>query len=146
MKIYPPLMVLAGILGQLALAYLAPVRPIMSPLWQYAGIALMALGLATILYMAARFRKHETTIIPDGQPSPLMDTGLFAYSRNPIYLAMAILLTGSALAGGHVGALAVVPIFVIGVQLVWIHKEEENLEAEFGQIYRNYKAKTRRWL
>jgi protein-S-isoprenylcysteine O-methyltransferase Ste14 len=42
--------------------------------------------------------------------------------------------------------LAVVPIFVIGVQLVWIHKEEENLEAEFGQIYRNYKAKTRRWL
>ncbi len=146
MKIYPPLMVLAGILVQLALAYLAPVRPILSPVWQYAGIAFMALGLGTILYMASNFRKNETTIIPDGQPSQLMITGLFAYSRNPIYAAMAILLTGSALASGHVWSLAVVPIFVVGVQVLWIYQEEENLEAEFGQIYRNYKAKVRRWL
>jgi protein-S-isoprenylcysteine O-methyltransferase Ste14 len=146
MKIYPPLMVLAGILAQLALAFLAPVQPIMSPLWQYTGIALMVLGLGTVLYMAASFRKNETTIIPDGQPSILMDTGLFAYSRNPIYVAMAILLTGSGLASGHVWSLVIVPIFVVGVQVLWIHQEEENLEAEFGQIYRNYKAKVRRWL
>ena len=60
-------------------------------------IALMVLGFATILLAARSFRKHETTIIPDGQPSTLMEGGLFAYSRNPIYVAMAVPLSVRAL-------------------------------------------------
>ena len=146
MKIYPPLMVLAGIITQLLIGYIAPVQPILSETWQYIGIALMVLGFATILLAARSFRKHETTIIPDGQPSTLMEGGLFAYSRNPIYVAMAVLLIGSGLAIGHIWALIVVPLFVLLVQQIWIVKEEENLETEFGQIYRNYKIAVRRWL
>ena len=146
MKIYPPLMVLAGIITQLLIGYIAPVEPLLSATWQYIGIALMVLGFATILLAARSFRKHETTIIPDGQPSKLMEGGLFAYSRNPIYVAMAVLLIGSGLAIGHIWAFIVVPLFVLLVQQIWIVKEEENLEAEFGQIYRNYKIKVRRWL
>ena len=146
MKIYTPLMVLAGIIAQLFIGYLAPVRPILNELWQYIGVGLMVLGFATIIWLARGFGKNETTILPDGQPSTLMEGGLFAYSRNPIYLAMAILLTGSALAIGHIWGLIVVPIFVLLVQQIWITKEEENLEAEFGQIYRNYKMRVRRWL
>ena len=146
MKIYPPLMVLAGIITQLLIGYIAPVELLLSATWQYIGIALMVLGFATILLAARSFRKHETTIIPDGQPSALMEGGLFAYSRNPIYVAMAVLLIGSGLAIGHIWALIVVPLFVLLVQQIWIVKEEENLEAEFGQIYRNYKIKVRRWL
>ena len=146
MKIYPPLMVLAGIITQLLIGYIAPVEPLLSATWQYIGIALMVLGFATILLAARSFRKHETTIIPDGQPSTLMEGGLFAYSRNPIYAAMAVLLIGSALAIGHIWTFIVVPLFVLLVQQIWIVKEEENLEAEFGQIYRNYKIKVRRWL
>lgn len=146
MKIYPPLMVLAGIITQLLIGYIAPVEPLLSATWQYIGIALMVLGFATILLAARSFRKHETTIIPDGQPSTLMEGGLFAYSRNPIYVAMAVLLIGSGLSIGHIWSLLVVPIFVILVQQIWIVKEEENLETEFGQIYRNYKMRVRRWL
>ena len=146
MKIYPPLMVLAGIITQLLIGYVAPVEPLLSATWQYIGIALMVLGFGTILLVARSFRKHETTIIPDGQPSALMETGLFAYSRNPIYVAMAVLLIGSGLAIGHVWTLLVVPVFVLLVQQIWIVKEEENLETEFGQIYRNYKMRVRRWL
>ncbi|MGI9438469.1 MAG: methyltransferase family protein [Parvibaculales bacterium] len=146
MKIYPPLMVLGGIITQLLIGYVAPVRPILDALWQYIGLGLMVLGFAIILLAARGFRKNETTIIPDGQPSALMENGLFAYSRNPIYVAMAVLLTGSGLAVGHIWALAIVPIFVLLVQRIWIVKEEENLEAEFGQIYRNYKMRVRRWL
>ena len=146
MKIYPPLMVLAGIITQLFIGYIAPVQPILSETWQYIGIVLMVLGFSTILLAARSFRKHETTIIPDGQPSALMEGGLFAYSRNPIYVAMAVLLIGSGLAIGHIWALIVVPLFVLLVQQIWIVKEEENLETEFGQIYRNYKRRVRRWL
>ncbi|HCL48373.1 MAG TPA: protein-S-isoprenylcysteine methyltransferase [Rhodobiaceae bacterium] len=146
MKIYPPLMVLAGILAQLLIGYVAPVQPILNETWQYIGVGLMLFGFAVILLVARGFRKNETTIIPDGQPSTLMENGLFAYSRNPIYLGMAIFLLGSALAVGHIWAFAIVPVFVLLVQQIWIVKEEETLEAEFGQIYRNYKMRVRRWL
>ncbi|MDA8539797.1 isoprenylcysteine carboxylmethyltransferase family protein [Alphaproteobacteria bacterium] len=146
MKIYPPLMVLAGILAQLLIGYVAPVRPILNETWQYIGVGLMLFGFAVILLVARGFRTNETTIIPDGQPSTLMENGLFAYSRNPIYLGMAIFLLGSALAVGHIWALAILPVFVLLVQQIWIVKEEETLEAEFGQIYRNYKMRVRRWL
>jgi protein-S-isoprenylcysteine O-methyltransferase Ste14 len=146
MKIYPPLMVLAGILSQLLIGYVAPVQPILNETWQYIGVVLMLFGFAVILLVARGFRKNETTIIPDGQPSTLMENGIFAYSRNPIYFGMTIFLLGSALAVGHIWALVIVPVFVLLVQQIWIVKEEETLEAEFGQIYRNYKMRVRRWL
>jgi protein-S-isoprenylcysteine O-methyltransferase Ste14 len=146
MKIYPPLMVLAGILSQLLIGYVAPVQPILNETWQYIGVGLMLFGFAIILLVARGFRKNETTIIPDGQPSTLMENGIFAYSRNPIYFGMTIFLLGSALAVGHIWALVIVPVFVLLVQQIWIVKEEETLEAEFGQIYRNYKMRVRRWL
>ncbi len=146
MKIYPPLMVLAGLLVQAAIAYLAPIEPLLAPLWQYIGVGLMLAAFATIVYLARGFSKNQTTILPDGEPSQLLQSGLFGYSRNPIYVAMALLLTGSGLAFGHLLALLVVPIFILLVQQVWIVKEEENMEAAFGQHYRNYKMKVRRWL
>lgn len=146
MKLYPPLMVLAGLIIQGAIAFLAPVEPLLMPLWQYIGVALMLLAFAIIIYMARGFSKNKTTILPDGEPSQLMESGLFAFSRNPIYVAMALLLTGSGLAFGHLLTLLVVPIFIVLVQQIWIVKEEENLEAAFGQHYRNYKMRVRRWL
>ncbi|MDA8544915.1 isoprenylcysteine carboxylmethyltransferase family protein [Alphaproteobacteria bacterium] len=146
MKIYPPLMVLFGILAQLLIGYVAPVRPILNETWQYIGVGLMLFGFTLIFLVARSFRTNETTIIPDGRPSTLMENGLFAYSRNPIYLSMTIFLLGSALAVGQIWALAIVPVFVLLVRQIWIVKEEESLEAEFGQIYRNYKMRVRRWL
>ena len=146
MKIYPPLMVLAGLITQGAIAFFAPIEPMLVPLWQYIGIGVMLSAFVTILYLARGFSKNQTTILPDGEPSQLMEGGLFVVSRNPIYVAMALLLTGSGLAFGHLLALLVVPVFIVLVQQIWIVKEEENLEAAFGQHYRNYKMRVRRWL
>ena len=146
MKLYPPLMVLLGLIIQGAIAFFAPIEPLLLPLWQYSGIGLMLLAFATIVYMARGFSKNQTTILPDGEPSQLLESGLFRLSRNPIYVAMALLLTGSGLAFGHVLTLLVVPVFIVLVQQIWIVKEEENLEAAFGQHYRNYKMRVRRWL
>lgn len=146
MKIYPPLMVLTSLLVQAAIAYLAPVQPLLAAFWQYIGVGLMGLAFVAILYLARGFARHETTILPDGEPSQLMESGLYAVSRNPIYVAMTLLLLGSGLAFAHILALLVVPVFVLAVQQVWIVKEEENMEAAFGQHYRNYKMRVRRWL
>jgi protein-S-isoprenylcysteine O-methyltransferase Ste14 len=102
--------------------------------------------MASILLMSRTFVKAETTILPDGAPSILLESGLFAYSRNPIYVCMALILTGSGLLSGHIWSLLFVPLFIFAVYRLWILQEEQNLEAEFGQEYRDYKQRVRRWL
>ena len=146
MKLYTPFMVLIGIGAQLLIGQIAPVSSIIGLGLQSLGVVLLIVGLAAILLTARAFSKEETTIIPDGEPSSLMQNGLFAYSRNPIYVGMAIVLTGSALLSGTYWSLLVPMVFVIAVQQIWIVKEEENMEAEFGQHYRDYKQRVRRWL
>jgi len=146
MKLYPPFLVLIGILGQILVGQFVPIEPVLGPIWQTIGIVLVVLGLVMILATSRSFRQAETTIIPDGAPSILLQTGLYALSRNPIYVGMAVILSGTALLTAHVWAFIFVALFVVAVDRMWIVKEEVNLEAEFGQQYRDYKQSVRRWL
>lgn len=146
MKLYPPLMVLIGMLVQIGLAYTGPVGSALSLFWQVLGVFFVILGLLPILAINLAFKKASTTIIPDEPPTALLQDGLFARSRNPIYVGMAVILLGTGLMTGHVWPLLIVPVFIVLVQAFWIVREEENLEAAFGQVYRDYKQKVRRWL
>ena len=146
MKLYPPLMVLLGICGQIIVGQFVPIEPVLAVGWQLAGILLVGVGGLSLWLISRSFAKAETTILPDGAPSTLLQSGLFAYSRNPIYVCMALILIGSGLLSGHIWSLGFVVLFVVGVDWMWISKEEQNLEAEFGQEYRDYKQRVRRWL
>jgi protein-S-isoprenylcysteine O-methyltransferase Ste14 len=146
MKLYPPFLVLIGILGQIIVGQFVPIEPVLGPVWQTIGIGLVVLGLVMIFAISRSFRQAETTIIPDGAPSILLQTGLFTMSRNPIYVGMAVILSGTALLTAHIWAFVFVVFFVVAVDRLWIVKEEVNLEAEFGQQYRDYKQRVRRWL
>lgn len=146
MKLYPPLLVLLAICGQIIIGQWVPIEPVLAVGWQLAGILFVVVGMASILLMSRTFVKAETTILPDCAPSILLESGLFAYSRNPIYVCMALILTGSGLLSGHIWSLLFVPLFNFAVYRLWILQEEQNLEAEFGQEYRDYKQRVRRWL
>ena len=145
MKFYPPLMVLTGIIVQILLGQFSHVAANIAASWQLVGVALVILSTLGIILVSRFFRKEETTILPDGTPSTLMQSGFFAYSRNPIYVCMTLLLIGSGLLSGTYWSLIVPVVFVLGVQQIWILKEEENMEAAFGQHYRDYKQRVRRW-
>jgi protein-S-isoprenylcysteine O-methyltransferase Ste14 len=146
MQFYPPLMVLTGIIAQIVLGQFSHVAANIASSWQLVGAALVILSLACIVLISRSFNKEETTILPDGTPSALMQSGFFAYSRNPIYVCMTLLLIGAGLLSGTYWSLVVPVVFVLAVQQVWIIKEEENMEASFGQHYRDYKQRVRRWL
>ena len=146
MKFYPPLMVLTGIIVQIVLGQFSHVAANIAASWQMVGAAVVILSMGCIFLISRSFGKEETTILPDGTPSSLMQSGFFAYSRNPIYVCMTLLLIGSGLLSGTYWSLVVPVVFVLAVQQVWIIKEEENMEASFGQHYRDYKQRVRRWL
>jgi len=99
------------------------------------------LALATRL-----FRRHRTAVEPWKPTTTLLTEGLYAYSRNPIYLALVLLTVGMGFLGNNLWlAVAGLPAAAL-VHWTAIRKEEHYLEEKFGEDYRNYRQRVRRWL
>jgi protein-S-isoprenylcysteine O-methyltransferase Ste14 len=111
-----------------------------------AGVALLVAGVALIAVAAGLFRRHHTTLNPHGDTTALVQNGLYRYSRNPMYLGMLLVLAGAALALGHPAAWLVPPVFVAVVTRANIQREEQLLEERFGDDYRTYRQRVRRWI
>ncbi|MGI9083774.1 MAG: methyltransferase family protein [Aeromicrobium sp.] len=107
------------------------------------GVALFALlgGGAT-----RRFARAGTAVIPFRPSTALVTTGPFRFTRNPMYLGMAVLQAGLSLAFGLMWALAMVPVAVLAVDRLVIAREEPYLERRFGADYIAYKSRVRRWI
>jgi protein-S-isoprenylcysteine O-methyltransferase Ste14 len=132
----------------LALAWVqAWIVPILPPLPQarHSGLLFIVAGLVMIGLAAWQFRTHQTTILPREVPRSMIDTGLYAYSRNPIYLADALILAGCALRWDMAG-LILVPAFVRVITQRFIIGEEAGMRARFGAAYDAYAARVRRWI
>ena len=110
------------------------------------GWLLIALALVLVALAAREFRRHRTTIIPHGSPSALVTTGVFARSRNPIYLADALILCGLALIWSAPVALLLVPAFVAVIRARFVLPEERRLRNNFPAEYAAYAQQTKRWL
>ena len=91
-------------------------------------------------------KQHQTEINTFKPPQKLVTTGLFRYSRNPIYLGFSIALFGVAIVLGNVIAFDGFLAFIIAVNLWHIPFEEAEMEKQFGQGCLAYKKKVRRWL
>jgi protein-S-isoprenylcysteine O-methyltransferase Ste14 len=145
-RILPPVYFLAAIVLMAALDRWLPLARPFHPLLTYLGWLLLVLALAVAVAVAWRFKRAGTTIKPFQRSSALVTDGLFAYSRNPIYLGMVVGLLGIFLALGSLGPLLVVPPFVYIIQTRFIAVEERMLEDAFGEAYLDYCRRVRRWL
>jgi protein-S-isoprenylcysteine O-methyltransferase Ste14 len=108
--------------------------------------ALILLGLGLIGYCARQFEKAQTGIEPWRPTSRIITNGPYRYSRNPMYLGLAISGVGIALAFNTCWMLLSVLAFVAIANKLVIEREEEYLEGKFGESYLNYRRDARRWL
>ena len=102
-----------------------------------------------ILIMAARsFKEHSTTINPIKieTASSLVVSGIFNYSRNPMYLGMVLILLGLSLQFNTIGGLIFTALFILFITNFQIKPEEKAMQKIFGEEFVNYKNKVRRWL
>ncbi len=117
-----------------------------SPGWTIVGGLVAAFGTAIVLLSIPSFFKYNTSIEPWMPASAIISDGIYGWSRNPIYLGMAIGTAGMALAAVSWTGIAGVVIAVVIIRYYVIAREERYLEARFGEEYLAYKAKVRRWL
>lgn len=110
------------------------------------GAALMLAGLAWATWAALQFRRAGTPVRPGAALGVLVDEGAFRYGRNPMYLGMAALMLGLALALGSVWVALAAVAFVAVMDRVHIPHEEARLRQAFGGWYSDYTATVRRWL
>lgn len=110
------------------------------------GPVLVALGVLVLALAVLQMARARTTVIPRRDPSALVTDGLFSLSRNPIYLADAIILAGAILWLDAVLALPLLFSFVWLIQTRFIRDEEARLTEAFGPQFDLWAARTRRWL
>lgn len=95
-----------------------------------------------------QFFTHKTTINPHDfkHTTQLVSTGIFRFSRNPMYLSLLLILIAWALWLGNSLACLGIIVFILVMNHFQIAREEAYLESKFGDEYRHYKQKVRRWL
>ena len=143
--IYPPFLTLFGLICQTFLdAYLPIIQALVFPLWT--GSVVVVLGLSIVVYTITLFKRQQTDVMPDGNPSILITHGIYKITRNPIYLGMTLILLGSAFLFGTLSTFFIPPLFMATVDLIWIRFEERNLESIFGNRYTTYKESVRKWI
>lgn len=112
----------------------------------FAGGLLVGGGLLLMALAFVQFRRFKTTAIPHQEATALLTQGVYKYTRNPIYLGDALILTGLILRWDAVLSLPLIPIFVWIIERRFILPEEDRLRRSFRLDFARYLEKTRRWL
>ena len=141
-----PLLFLACFLPAYMLHIVLPLR-ILPAGWSLIPAVLFTLGGVVIFSGAAlAFRRAGTPLSAYKPAKKLLTTGAFLRTRNPIYLSVAWIYLGFACWTASAWPFLFFPAAVYVVNRFVIAREEAHLEARFGQEYRDYKARVRRWM
>lgn len=145
---WPPILLAAIVVGAVALGDLAPVAwpGLHDTAGHIAGLGLGVAGLALFAWAAWTLRRHGTTILPDKAADVLVTDGPFRFRRNPIYIAHVLILLGIAELTQNIWFAILAVLYIPLVSWLAVLPEERHLEARFGEAYRAYKARTRRWI
>ena len=145
-KIPPPLIYAAGFVLGLWLGRAVPVSVLPKTPSHIAAVVWIALWAILGVWSIGLFRRAHTGFLPIRSATTLVISGPYRVTRNPGYLAMACLYVGLALWFDVFWALVLLPLVMVAIHYYVIVREEEYLESKFGDEYRQYKARVRRWL
>ncbi|WP_299416935.1 isoprenylcysteine carboxylmethyltransferase family protein [uncultured Sulfitobacter sp.] len=145
-RVLPPLLLLLTLVVMIVAAYAWPVGDIIPQPLRWIGGLAAAIGLLIAAKGARLFRQVGTNIKTFDAPQKLVTTGLFALSRNPMYLGFALCSVGFAVALGAMSPLLVAALFCVTLDRWYVRFEEAVMQETFGAEYETYRARVRRWL
>ena len=149
LRIPPPIVALIGILliflskDYILILYLHP------HLQNTLSILFLIIGFVIIFSATKEFKKSETTVNPmkPETSTSLVTSGIFKYTRNPMYLGLtSILLASCFYFSSLLGFIVYVPLFILYITVFQIIPEEETMKGLFNDEYLDYCSKVRRWI
>lgn len=145
--IRPPLAWGLAVLAGLSLHWLVPLPflPATVPaVWL--GTAVFVLALALVVWAIATMTRAGSNVPTNRPTTTIVESGPYRFTRNPIYLGMFLALTGLAIAFDTLWLLIMLVPFVIVIRYGVVAREEAYLDRKFGDSYRVYHSRVRRWL
>lgn len=119
-----------------------PARPISTII----GVSVVVAGLALDMAGVATVIGHRTTMVPHRPVTKLITSGIYRFTRNPMYTGLALMVAGGGLVAGTWWPLLLLLLALLAVRWVVIEPEEAYLAATYGSAYADYKSRVRRWL
>ena len=104
-----------------------------------AGVALMLTGIIT-------FRRARTAVYPNRPAKRLVTHGVYAHTRNPMYVGMSMLYLGGVAATAMLWPLVVFPLVLVVLVTQVVRREERHLRERFPEEYGEYTSRVRRWM
>jgi protein-S-isoprenylcysteine O-methyltransferase Ste14 len=114
--------------------------------WARAVAIVFAIPGLVALAAALRFRRARTSPFPWHASSTLVTDGPYRYTRNPMYLGLGSVVLATAGLSGSLWPVLTLPVAVVLIVVLAIRPEERYLEERFGEAYRAYRTRVRRWL
>jgi protein-S-isoprenylcysteine O-methyltransferase Ste14 len=145
----PPLALVAIVAALMWIASLAaPIFDFLVPGKVFLSMSLALIGAVTCVAGIVSFRRAKTTVNPTkpNSTSALVISGVYKYTRNPMYLGFALVLLGWAVFLSNLAGLALLPAFFVYMNRFQIEPEERVLASLFPHEYPAYLAKVRRWI
>jgi len=142
----PPTYLYGALALILALHFLAPGAVLTKSPWRFLGAAPLAAGAVLNIWSSRLFEREGTTVKPFRESRALVVRGPYRISRHPMYLGMVLVLAGLAAILGTLSPVFVVIAFIAALELRFIRVEERMLEERFGDEYREYRKRVRRWI
>ena len=145
--IRPPIAWAVAVLVGLALNWRLPLRfiPAAIPAGGL-GAMVFALALALVLWAIVTMTRAGSNVPTSLPTTTIVNTGPYRFTRNPIYLGMILGLIGLAIALNSLWLLLTLAPFAVVIRYGVIAREEAYLERKFGDVYRHYRRRVRRWL
>jgi protein-S-isoprenylcysteine O-methyltransferase Ste14 len=145
--IRPPIAWALAALAGLALDWLMPLPfvPAVVPAG-WLGAMVFALALALFAWAIITMTRAGSNVPTNLPTTTIVDTGPYRFTRNPIYAAMVLGLIGLAIAFNSLWLLLTLVTFALIIHYGVVAREEAYLERKFGDAYRHYRSRVRRWL
>jgi protein-S-isoprenylcysteine O-methyltransferase Ste14 len=145
----PPLLALAALALGLLLDRLMPAYVLTVLLSRgeriVIGVALMAAGVALGISAMRAFTRAGTYVEPWKPSTVLVTADVFSWLRNPMYVGAILLLSGLSILIASDWTLVMTIVFALVVHFGVIKREERYLDAKFGEVYRTYRKRVRRY-
>jgi protein-S-isoprenylcysteine O-methyltransferase Ste14 len=144
----PPFIFAAGIVLGWLVDRLRPLPITNGPSVLRFALAFLCVIVWGLLFAAAWsvFRRERTTLIPNRPATALATTGIYARTRNPMYVSLAVLYIGVTLVLDSWWPLLLLPAVLAIIDRVVIFREERYLAHAFPHVYDEYRRRVRRWL
>lgn len=146
----PPLVAIATIALGVILGYIWPLdfglRPFTPERYWIGGAIIVAAIAGLVIWPSVLFRRTGQSEIPWTPTPEIIVEGPYHFTRNPMYLAMVLICVGFTVLLAKGWILILTPLCAFLLYRIAIKPEEAYLEGKFGDSYRAYKARVRRWI